>query len=110
MDKKTYNVEFYGMNFEIKLFTGNYTNGRPAIVAETVDGEPFCDLTVNLPETCIPDEGYAFIDTNNAPFALNLIVENNLGDFTGINGTSGWCRYPLIKLNLDELTKAATQL
>lgn len=106
MEEKIYTIEFYGNSYDIKLRKERYaSNNRPAIIAVLAeDGEPFCDLTVNL-KTCIPDDGYVFLDTNNAPFSRSLFEDINLGTYTGVNGTSGFCRYPLMQLNMEKFNE-----
>ena len=46
----------------------------------------------------------AYVDTNNLPEALKLISAYNLGEVVG-SGVSGFCTYPLVKFNMNELKK-----
>ena len=83
-------------NLHIKRFT--YTNnGNLAICLLEDDRAPFATLTVNLEEK-LP-HGYAYVDTNNCPWAVDFIDDNNLGEFVGAYGQSGFCTYPLYKFN-----------
>ena len=47
----------------------------------------------------------AYIDTNNCPWAESILTENNWGVPTGKQMASGFCIYPLYKLNLEEISK-----
>lgn len=89
--------------YEVNVFRATYANnGSLAVFLETTDGEPFCRLTVNLPDS-IASEEYQYVDTNNLPWALDFIESNDLGVVTGIVGYSGFCEYPLVKFNLDKI-------
>lgn len=56
---------------------------------------PYATLTVCLPKEKSAGEEYAFVDTNNCPWAEEFIRENGLGAPMGVYGHSGWCTYPL---------------
>lgn len=89
--------------YEVEVFRTSYANNDSlAVFLETTDGEPFCRLTVNLPDS-IASEDYQYVDTNNIPWALDFIESNDLGVNTGIVGYSGFCEYPLVKFNLDKI-------
>lgn len=93
--------DFKGLQF-IKY---EYENGNLAIAIQGEENEiGFFDeiVSVNL-VNCFTPKGYAYIDTNNFPFAEELIKENGIGENTGIKGYSGWCEYPLYKINEDKL-------
>ena len=100
---------YYGEE-KVTLEIANYSsNGNLAIQMFSCDEngyeEPFATLTVNLdiklPEDC------AFLDTNNLRDAINFVLKYNLGKFTGISRTSGFCEYPLFQFNLKEVEKYA---
>ena len=67
--------------------------------------EPYCNLTVNIDELC--PENYAFLDINNVPWADKFINEFDLGSPTGIDGCSGFCRYPLFVINTNRVKELA---
>lgn len=50
-------------------------------------------------------ENESFVDTNNNPGILSFIKEYNLGIETGGVSYCGFCAYPLIKFNMDEINK-----
>ena len=57
---------------------------------------------------CLPDsilmENKSYVDTNNIPTVLDFIEEYKLGEVIGFKG-SGYCTYPLVKFNMDEVNK-----
>lgn len=65
------------------------------------DGAPFATLTVNLGDN-LPST-YAYVDTNNCPWAEKFITEYELGEPTGIGKQSGYCMYPLYQFNINKL-------
>lgn len=103
-EKLIYKSEYTGDN-EVELDIQTYhNNGRIFIgLITNVDGypEPFGDVTVNIdapaPDYC------GYLDTNNLSNVENFIRENDLGEFTGLTGRSGYCEYPLYLFNVDKL-------
>ena len=94
----------YG-TYDVEVFrTSYYNNDSLAVFLQTVEGEPFCNLTVNLSDG-VAGEEYQYVDTNNCPWALDFIKSNNLGTPTGIVGYSGFCQYPLVKFNIDKIKR-----
>ncbi len=63
--------------------------------------EPFATITKNFGEF-IGQKNCAYIDTNNCPFADQLIEQGFAVD-TGLTKQSGYCTYPLWKFNEDFL-------
>ena len=100
---KYYNINCYGEDYKVCIKQNMYANNNSLALSLITDiGEPFCNLTVNLPESIIcANESTAFVDTNNCPWAEQFIAENGLGSPTGYVGASGFCRYPLYKFNLE---------
>lgn len=97
--------EHYGETFEVDVKVCWYTeNGNLAIVLECAGGEyageEFDTLTVNLGPT---GPGYAAIDTNNLPSALDFVAENRLGTPTGTTRSSGYCSYPVVSFDMERL-------
>jgi len=45
----------------------------------------------------------SYIDENNCPWAMDFIETYNLGWATGNVGFSGYCMYPVVEWNLEEL-------
>jgi hypothetical protein len=79
-------------------------NGCPYVGLDCMeDGclEPFGNVTVNLwqgaPDYC------GYLDVNDLPEVERSITENDLGEFTGLLGGSGYCTYPLYLFHADRL-------
>ena len=66
---------------------------------------PIARLTVCLPNERKPKENEAYIDDNNCPWAMDFIEEYNLGTDTFMIGLSGFCMYPKVAFNMDEVEK-----
>lgn len=66
---------------------------------------PIARLTVCLPNERKPKENEAYIDDNNCPWAMDFIEEYNLGTDTGLIGLSGYCMYPKVVFNMNEIEK-----
>lgn len=95
----------YGGDTEVKLNIQQYMgNGRIYIgLISEEDGypEPYADVTVNIDDFAMDYCGY--LDTNNLSNVEKFITENDLGEFTGFIGRSGFCEYPLYMFNVDRL-------
>lgn len=91
----------------IRLVQEQYVYGGMAVCAYLRNGEPWSDLTVNIPGTMTPD-GMAFIDTNNNPWAEAFLVENGLAKPTGVTGRSGYCSYPLYSFDMSKFKNLKT--
>ena len=100
-----YKVKLFGTEWDLTLYKSHYTyGGGLAVIANTPEGECFAVLTVNL-ETFDLDgnKEYAFIDTNNNPWAEKFLVDNNIAQHTNIKVPQGFCTYPLYKFDLTKL-------
>lgn len=87
----------YDVNIRIATYG---SNDNLAILLDSPTEGPFARLTVNIDE--LP-EGYAYVDTNNCPWAEEFIKEHKLGEPTNLCGHSGYCTYPLYKFDLQKL-------
>ena len=94
-------IKGYSQEYEVEVNKATYiNNGNLAITLDCYDEEfecwePYGNLTVNLKKK-LPSN-YGYVDINNIPNAEEFIEENNLGEFTGEYGFSGFCCYPLYK-------------
>lgn len=103
-DSLIYHSEFIG-DTAVELNIQQYiNNGRIAVELisyEEGEPEPFGSLTVNIdapaPDYC------GYLDINNLSNAEKFVTENELGEFTGLTGRSGYCEYPLYLFNVDRL-------
>ena len=95
----------YSGKTEVELSLAQYANnGRLYLVLSNYrdgDLEPFADVTVNI-DAPVPDY-CGYLDTNNLSKVEKFVTENDLGEFTGIMGQSGYCQYPLYLFNVDKL-------
>lgn len=67
---------------------------------------PYATLTVNLPDSTPTNNHCVFVDINNCPWVLHLLIEIlHIGTLTANFARSGFCLYPEIQLNPDELCK-----
>lgn len=107
------------MTLEIKDYCGNPVSLKPrvglysvtdfmgkempglAIILDTLDGEEYAVLTVSFGEF-ISIKNSAYIDTNNCPFAEELL-DHGIAKATRSRKSSGFCTYPLWIFNEDFL-------
>ena len=65
-------------------------------------GGPIARITV-----CITGSGLAedetVIDTNNCPWAMEFIKQHGFGQATGRMVKSGYCTYPVVKLDIEKI-------
>lgn len=95
----------YGRDTEVQLDIQQYLNNKRIAISlvNYEDGvlEPFAGLTVNIdapaPDYC------GYLDTNNLSNVEKFVTENDLGEFTGLTGRSGYCEYPLYLFNVNKL-------
>ena len=105
---KTIKFKQYDEEYNLFLVVENYAdNDNIAIALCGTDIGIFASLTVNV---CSLPKGYACIDTNNFPEAIDLIKEYNLGEFTNHSVPSGYCTYPIYKLNMENILKYSKEV
>lgn len=93
-------LEAWNEEFSLNTFVGQYsTNGNLYIGLHEDDG-PFADLTTNIASL---GDSCAAIDTNNCPWAEELIKRYKLGEKTGYSLRSGFCDYPVYRFNMDKV-------
>lgn len=93
-------IEHCGKTYEVKPYKASYMNGNTAVILMCEDGQEFGMLTVNIHDL---EDGYAYIDTNNLPGAVDFLEDSGLGVFLGTYGQSGFCTYPMYYLFTDEI-------
>ena len=87
--------------YEVSLIVSKYYDDENTALSLWSDKVgPVAMLTVNLED--LEDE-FAYIDTNNCPWAEALLTQNGLGEPTGEIRRSGYCVYPKYKLNLEAI-------
>jgi hypothetical protein len=98
-------LEAYGETHTLNIMKSAYAdNGSLYLGLVEPNGEPFCNLTVNLDDHMAGD-GLAYVDTNNAPFAEALIEKYHLGIKTPFIGQSGYCSYPMYAFDKKQVNK-----
>ena len=111
-DIKLFNGKTYTVEPELQFYNVLDFLGRPMLgiaielcLAESTEdfeaGESFAMLTVSFGEF-ISIKNAAYIDTNNCPFADQLL-KYGIAKKTGFTKNSGYCSYPLWIFNEDFL-------
>lgn len=94
-------------NENIRFDISSYEYGGGLAIIMWCDDGPYATLTVNLEDEKTSGPNCQFVDTNNLGYLdiMNWIVDNNLGEETGHVGFSGYCMYPEVRFNLEEINK-----
>ena len=97
---KTIKLKAWGETYKLNTIISNYrNNGNIYIGLISEDGEPFADLTVNIKPLA---ENCSAVDTNNCPWAEELINEYGLGkQFAYVQ--SGFCNYPVYEFDMEKV-------
>lgn len=76
-----------------------YKSNDQVVIEATDDesGEPYATMSVCLAHERVKP-GHTFIDTNNLPDALEILVSNKVVEPTGKIGRSGFCEYPEVRV------------
>lgn len=103
-DLKTNHATYYNCYFQIGEYIANKTtalriaNNMGAIAGITV---------------CIPgfsDKGMTILDINNCPWALDFMTDNGFATKTRVNVESGYCVYPVVRLNMEKIREYGEEL
>lgn len=107
MSNKLFVFPFLGTDYKIWLKEEHYaSNGNLALEAYTDKGEPFATISVNLEGVLTPAEGkdHICLDTNNLPEkSFDGLVEAGVLTPTGLVAHSGFCKYPIYKVDLSKI-------
>ena len=90
---------------ELRLFKSTYKNNNALYVGlKDADGEFYCDVTVNLPNSGTLPSNCAFIDTNNLSWNIVETLLNE-GIISPINQSAcnGFCRYYAYMFNTEDM-------
>lgn len=99
----------YG-DYEVDFILASYVNNDNTAVlirSKAEDGnymEPWGDMTVNIVD--LP-AGMACLDTNNSPYIEQFVIENGLGEPAGFSIPSGFCKFPVYKLDIEKIKEHA---
>ena len=91
-------INSYGNEYDLHFVRSEYANnGSLYVGAICSDGEPFCDVTVNLDESqYIRNPKAAYLDTNNSANVISEMIEEGYVVIDETDGAeSGFCYYPL---------------
>ena len=105
MEKKTLEYQAPWGTENVQLEINTYMNNNGLYIGmlskEKDEFEPYGDMTVNLnqkaPNYC------AYLDTNNMSGIEKFVVDNDLGEFTGLTQRSGFCEFSLYMFHVDKL-------
>ena len=104
---KIFKFPFLGKTYEIFFKTEHYAyNGNLALQAYTKEGEPFADVSVNVMGALSAEEGkdHICVDVNNLPMAsFGEIVKAGVLTPTGRQAQSGFCTYPIYKVDFTKI-------
>lgn len=100
----SYPYTSYGETVNVYPYRAKYyDNNNTAIELIVADGpdEGQQQATISVNIAPLPPDRIA-VDTNNSPGAEKFLTENHLGEPIGISLKSGFCSYPIYRLNLDK--------
>lgn len=93
----------FGVYEGVYLQMGKYqADNSVAIQALNRQDGLIATLTVCLCDESL-EEGEAYIDTNNCPWAVDFIEQEGIGKRTGRMGRSGYCTYPVVKFDVQKV-------
>ena len=102
---QTLNFRNYEIAFKLRKYCDN---GRRAIVVYEYTSYgcayQYGVVTVNI-DDMIFGVNQTYIDENNNPGMTQFLVDNSLVTPTGYIGRSGYCQYPLVEVNMEEILK-----
>lgn len=76
-------------------------NSRAIEIWNRKDG-PIARITVCITGSMLAEDEVV-LDTNNCPWAVEFVEGNDLGEDTGRTVKSGYCEYPVVKLNVEKI-------
>ena len=76
-------------------------NSRAIEIWNEEDG-PIARITVCITGSMLAEDEVV-LDTNNCPWAGGFVESNGPGEDTGRTVRSGYCTYPVVKLNVEKI-------
>lgn len=98
--------KFYGEEYELKLIRSYYLESGSLAIIAMRDGEPFANVTVNLPYAYIDGDDDAYVDENNLPGITKWLEENDLIRPTNSPfsvSCRGFCTYTRWRFDLSKI-------
>ncbi len=90
---------------DIFLETSKYVADNSIYIeAYNIEDGPIATLTVCLNDKSL-GEDETYLDTNNCPWVLDFVEEYGLATPTGEYRRSGYCIYPKVKVNMENVRK-----
>ena len=112
MKKNPKTIHFDGTEIFFKL-SRYRNNGVLAIIAYETEtyGCPYeCGvITTNL-DDFVFGANMTYVDENNYNGIAQILVDNNIAKYTGYIAQSGYCQYPLLEFDFEELDKYCMQI
>ena len=96
-------IEFNGYKLYIEKSVYVYGN-KLSLHLYAIDDGPYASMTINITD-CELKEDEVILDVNNFPEVKDLMEKYKLGVFTDYSVQSGYCWYPIYKLNMEEVDK-----
>ena len=107
MKKPEKTLSFNGYEIAFKLSTYR-ENGVLALIAYEYTSfgcaYEYGVVSVNI-DDLVFGPTMTYIDENNHPGMARFLVDNGIAKYVGYVGHSGYCQYPLVNINFDELKK-----
>ena len=83
---------------KLKLWEGRYyCNGRVAILSDTEDGEPYCDITVNIPDEPLEENEVVIDQLCDSIGLLALLIEKGIMTPHHRTVRSGFCDFKICR-------------
>ena len=103
LKEEYYPFTFYDEEYNlVPLKTAYRNNGTLAIMVYTDDGEPFGDLTVNLPASdTLADDTHAFVQRDS--WVKDFIKQTKIGKPAGKSAKSGFSTFELYEFDINKL-------
>ena len=107
MSNKFFKFPFLGTDYEICLKVEHYaSNGNLALEAYTKEGEPFATISTNVEGALTKEQGkdHICLDDNNLPIkSFDNLMKAGVLIPTGGWAFSGFCKYPIYKVDLSKI-------
>ena len=102
---KSLKLKYYGITFYLKVGARELAHNVIQLYSKNTDyDEPFWEPFATLTKVTHYDKANQLIvDTNNCPYAEELIKKYKLGTDTGRISCAGYCTYPVYEFDFDKL-------
>nr|DAP73933.1 MAG TPA: protein of unknown function (DUF4313) [Caudoviricetes sp.] len=104
-DLKTNHATYYNCYFQI----GEYIANKKTALRIANKMGAIAGITVCIPRVPI-DKGMTILDINNCPWALDFMTDNGFATKTRVNVESGYCVYPVVRLNMEKIREYGEEL